>query len=230
MIKWTAPVLAAMMAFPANAAVIDTFDRPDAPTLGPAYTVHAGGFAISGNRAIARSNAELATLNGVTSAAAGIDIALRGADAGSYVGLSFGFESPLSYFIKVQDNNGDGVFDSYGFYTDNNSAGEARLRDLTSGFLSGTMNVSFSGTIATLMLTSGGIDQTYTYDYGFVPGSDAVGFGLNRQGVADNFRVEPLAAGVPEPRTWALMILGMGMVGAAARKRRAMNVTRGLRA
>ena len=34
-----------------------------------------------------------------------------------------------------------------------------------------------------------------------------------------NFRISALAAGVPEPATWALMILGFGAVGGAMRRR-----------
>jgi hypothetical protein len=36
--------------------------------------------------------------------------------------------------------------------------------------------------------------------------------------LVDNFRVESL--GVPEPATWAMMILGFGVVGGALRRRR----------
>lgn len=81
------------------------------------------------------------------------------------------------------------------------------------------MRVSVVDTVATLLLTANGTTQSYSRDYGYAPGNGTVGFGLNRQGVADNFRVEALAAAVPEPATWAFMIIGMGAVGAAARRR-----------
>jgi hypothetical protein len=35
-----------------------------------------------------------------------------------------------------------------------------------------------------------------------------------------NFSAEPLPTGVPEPATWAMLVLGMGMVGAVRRRRR----------
>lgn len=34
--------------------------------------------------------------------------------------------------------------------------------------------------------------------------------------------IEPAAAAVPEPSTWAMMIVGIGAVGAALRRRRKM--------
>lgn len=44
-------------------------------------------------------------------------------------------------------------------------------------------------------------------------------FSVNAQAQFDNIRVSDLAA-VPEPGTWALMILGFGSAGAALRRRR----------
>jgi hypothetical protein len=38
----------------------------------------------------------------------------------------------------------------------------------------------------------------------------------------DNFTVTPGAAAVPEPMTWAMMMLGMGAIGAAMRQRRSL--------
>jgi hypothetical protein len=52
-------------------------------------------------------------------------------------------------------------------------------------------------------------------------GPDAFNVGLDN--IA--FEVRPLASAVPEPATWAMMILGVGGIGAAARRRRsAMNL------
>lgn len=203
----------------AQAAVVDNFDRPDATTLGPNYTVQNGSFRIQNNQAITTSFAALATYNGSSASAAGIDVSLRGADAGSYVALSFGFDTAQSYFVKVQDNNGDGFFDRYAFYGGNNDF-NGIIADLNP-FQTGSIDVSYSGTTATLNVLANGITQTFSYNYGYAPGSGLVGFGLNRLGVADNLRFDggPVA-GVPEPATWALMIGGFGLAGAAARRRR----------
>ncbi len=58
--------------------------------------------------------------------------------------------------------------------------------------------------------------------------SDSFGFGIDRQGnfsndsTGVNFQV---LAGIPEPATWAMMILGFGVVGAAMRRSRKPRVT-----
>lgn len=204
----------------AQATVTDDFNRADALTIGDNYEVQNGNFRISGNKAITTNFVSLATYKNSTSDSASADVSLRGADAGSYVALSFGFGSANSYFVKVQDNDGDGFFDRYGFDTGNN--------DLTgpfqglNPFQTGNIEVTVSGTTATLtIVANGGFIQSYSRDYGFAPGSSIVGFGLNRQGVADNFSFDAVTGGgVPEPATWALMIGGFGLAGQAARSRR----------
>ncbi|WP_232474085.1 PEPxxWA-CTERM sorting domain-containing protein [Sphingomonas sp. MA1305] len=47
----------------------------------------------------------------------------------------------------------------------------------------------------------------------------------NSQVVIDNLNLSPATAAVPEPATWALMILGMGAVGFAMRRRKTVNMT-----
>jgi hypothetical protein len=212
------------IAAPASAATFnDDFNRPDGLGLGSDYTTHNGGFAISGDRAITNGIVSLATVNGSNATSATIDVALRGADAGSYVALSFGYDpadEDDSYFVKVQDNNGDGFFDVYGFYVGNNNNTDGLFSSLNP-FQSGTFTASYSGTTATLSVVSGSTTQTFSFDYGFALTDGTVGFGLNRQGVADNVTTELGAQGaVPEPGTWALMIAGFGGAGAALRRSR----------
>ncbi|HEU4967577.1 PEPxxWA-CTERM sorting domain-containing protein [Sphingomonas sp.] len=205
----------------ANATVTDDFNRPDALTIGDNYDVQNGNFRISGNKAITTNFVSLATYSNSTSVNAGLDASLRGVDAGSYVALSFGYGTANSYFVKVQDNNGDGFFDMYGFDTGNNDLNGPFLQ--LNPFQTGQIDVSVEGTVAKLSIFANGATQTYSFDYGYAPGDMRVGFGLNRLGAADNFRFDAVTGGsaVPEPAAWALMIGGFGLVGAAARRRRA---------
>lgn len=214
-----AALLAITTATAAQAVVADNFNRADAPTLGANYTLQNGSFRINGNRVDTTNVVSLATYNGSASDSASIDVALRGADAGSYVALSFGFDSADSYFIKVQDNDGDGFFDRYRFDTGNNNI--TGPFEALNTFQTGTIEVLVAGTKAALNIATNGGVQSYSYDYGFAPGSTTVGFGLNRFGVADNFTFDGVAgAPVPEPAAWALMIAGFGLAGGAARSRR----------
>lgn len=60
--------------------------------------------------------------------------------------------------------------------------------------------------------------------FGIVSDSDIGSISLNRNGefyVLDNLTIANVT-GVPEPAAWALMILGFGAVGAAARRKTAM--------
>ncbi|WP_232328920.1 MULTISPECIES: PEPxxWA-CTERM sorting domain-containing protein [Sphingomonas] len=204
----------------ANATVTDDFNRPDALTIGDNYDVENGNFRISGSKAITTNFVSLATYSNSTSVSAGLDASLRGIDAGSYVALSFGYGTANSYFIKVQDNNGDGFFDMYGFDTGNNELNGPFVG--LNPFQAGQIDVSVDGTVAKLSIFANGATQTYSFDYGYAPGNTRVGFGLNRQGAADNFRFDAVTGGnaVPEPASWALMIGGFGLAGAAARRRR----------
>lgn len=213
--------LAALLATTAaHGAVIDDFNRADALTLGVNYTVQNGNFRISGNRAITTNFVSLATFDGSSSNNVGVDAALRGFDSGSYVALTLGYGSAHSYFIKIQDNDGDGFFDRYGFDTGNNDL-NGPFNALGFGFQTASIDVSYTGTVATLNILANGNSLTYSYDYGFAPGSGLVGFGLNRLGTADNLRFDfTPPAGVPEPASWALLIGGFGLAGGAARVRR----------
>lgn len=209
----------------AQATVTDDFNRADALTIGDNYTVENGNFRISGNKAITTNFVSLATYANSTSVNAGLDASLRGADAGSFVALSFGYGTANSYFIKVQDNDGDGLFDRYGFDTGNNDLNGPFLG--LNPFQAGKIDVAVNGTVATLSILANGVTQTFSHDYGYAPGSTKVGFGLNRLGVADDFRFDAVAGGnngVPEPAAWALMIGGFGLAGAAARTRRRAGV------
>lgn len=201
-----------------QAQTTDDFNRPDGSGLGPNYTAAGGNLAIFGNKAVSSNFSGLALYSGSSSTSASVDVATRGDDAGSYVAIALGYLSGSNYFIKVQDNNGDGAFDSYGFYTGNNEYNG--LHDLNP-FFTGKISVNYIGTVASLIVEGSWNTQVFTHDYGFTPGSLDVGLGINRQGVADNLSFDAASpTGVPEPTSWAMMIVGFGLAGAGIRTRR----------
>ncbi len=92
----------------------------------------------------------------------------------------------------------------------------------------GTISLIVNGvtTLATGVAPTPGTWATYSASYtaGFADAGGAISVLLasdNGQGDFDNVRLsDDAAAGVPEPASWALMIGGFGLVGAAARRRR----------
>lgn len=107
----------------------------------------------------------------------------------------------------------------------------------------------FSGSNADLVATITGVDQfgnPYSYIFGddanenvngenfFFAATDSlqsirsIGFSSTGGGFADirQIRVGPaaVAAAVPEPATWAMMLIGFGGIGASLRRRRARNL------
>lgn len=206
-----------------GSVVLDDFNRPDGAGFGPDYTVRSGRPSILNNRAVTTVQS-LATYDGSFATAASDDVALSGRDAGSYVALTLGYGGERNYFIKVQDDNGDGLFDRYAFYGGNNELNGV-VGDLGAAFRMGSIAVSYSGTVAKLVVGTKSGSQTYTHDYGFLPGLKNIGLGLNGLGAADNLRFDAMTmVGVPEPESWALMIGGFALAGAAARRRRRMVV------
>jgi hypothetical protein len=215
----------------AQAQTTDDFNRDDAPDLGENYTIHHGKAGTAFWSAMG-SDAALATYNGSSGNHATLDVATDGYVPGSYAALVFGYLSGNDYFIKVQDSDGDGWFESLGFMTGNNeSLGELKALN---PFMNGTLEVTLQGTTASLTVWTeqprfgpgakaggdGWIPQTYTFDYGFAAGSGDVGLGLEGLAIADNFSFGTVASGVPEPASWAMLILGAGFAGAGLRARR----------
>ncbi len=89
-------------------------------------------------------------------------------------------------FVKLQEQNGSGMFEYGGFYVGNN--GSVDFFQLNSPVPSpATMTVSFCGTVATLKIKSAAGTQKYTYDYGTTFGT---GGGLGTYGLIslDNYK------------------------------------------
>jgi PEP-CTERM motif len=207
----------------ASAGVLDDFNRQDAPTLGPNWTVQYGGAEIFGNTARALGGVQdvnLVTFNGVFANNAFVDVYSVDSNL-AYIALDLAFSDlNNNYFIKVQNQGcGGACFNYAAFYYGNNAGGNFFL--LNSPFASGRLSASFTGTVATLYIDSNfdGIpDQTYSYDYGVSTGGTGIGLGLYGTAQADNFG----SGAIPEPGT--LVMFGSGLVGLAGMLRRKLNL------
>ncbi|MFW2850490.1 PEPxxWA-CTERM sorting domain-containing protein [Sphingomonas sp. TX0543] len=209
---------ATMLSTAAGAATLDDFNRPDAATLGSGWTQQSGSSSIVDGKATG-SSLSLATFNGGSGNTVSFDLSSLTSGT-SYIAAVLGYGAGDNYFIKVQ-NNGGGAFNTYGFYTGNNNS-TGIFSSLNSTFTSAHVTASFVGTVATLTIDpTGGTQQVYTYDYRYTPGGTGIGLGFYGAAAADNFGSGAAGGAVPEPATWALMILGFGVVGGAMRRRKA---------
>ena len=93
-----------------------------------------------------------------------------------------------------------------------------------------SFNVTFNGVTNTITpaSNSGAMFQTFTSTYEVLTGGPVtLAFSQNAGG--DEFRgsiIDSISiAAVPEPATWALMLLGFGVVGSAIRRRRRQGAT-----
>lgn len=101
----------------AQAAIIDNFDRADASTLGPNWTVISGGGQITGNRAAGLSNGSLLTYNGLSSpfSSARIIVTVSGLTANLDIDTDFDGTPDQSYsYNYATATGGTGV--GLGFY------------------------------------------------------------------------------------------------------------------
>ncbi len=208
----------------ACADILDNFNRPDSPTLGPNWTVQNGGAEIINNTARAFNGSQspnLVTYNGVSSNNAFVDVYSVDSSL-AYIAVDIAYlDVNNNYFIKVQNQGGGASgFNDYAFYYGNNGGGGIFL-PLDSPFTSGRITASFLGTIATLSIDTNfdGIpDQTYTFDYGISTGGTGIGLGLWGTAQADNFGT----AAIPEPAS--MLLFGTGLLAVAGRIRRKLSL------
>ena len=219
-------VIGAALAIAASGAAnaqTDDFNRPDAATLGDSWTPQVGGLSILSNMAIKTDQAfgtALATLNGSGGTSISFDL-FAGSAATQFGAVVFGWNgSPDNYFIKVQANSGGSAFDTFGFYRGVNDSTDGLFGTLSTSFTQASVTASYVGTLATLTINPlGGPQQVYNFDYGTGPTGTTNGLAIFGTSRVDNYAtgLAPGQGGVPEPATWALLILGFAGIGAALR-------------
>ena len=96
----------------------------------------------------------------------------------------------------------DGVANSFSFANVSSSSGTASAFATNGTFL---QSLAFS-------------DYPDTLSFG-ATGIHSINFSGSQYGV-DNFTFDSVQAAVPEPATWAMMLLGFGAIGVARRRRR----------
>jgi len=196
----------------ASAAILDDFNRPDASTLGPNWTVVAGGAGITGNRAYGLSDLSLVVYNGVSASSAFVDVYNTGTGL-QYAALVLGYSGVNSnYFIKVQNQDGGTQFGNYAFYYGNNGGGGI-FASLNTPFSSGRIWATYSGTTAWLYIDSnfdGIADQQYSHVYGNAVSGSGIGLGFYGATQVDNFGAgDPVFGEIPEPATASLVVAGL---------------------
>ena len=200
-------------------AVTDDFNRA---ALGASWAIQAGSMSISANQVVGADQSLMTYAPGAGSFTASVDIFNDGVST-QYGAIVLGYlDVGHNAFIKVQNNGGGaGSFDTYGFYYGNNGGGEFGSITGLAAFTSARITATLSGSIATLSFDTnfdGIADKTLTHDYGALSFGSGAGLGIYGPARLDNFDLGG-AGPIPEPETYALMLLGLAAVGAVARRR-----------
>ncbi len=124
-----------------------------------------------------------------------------------------GFSGPLSFGTSASSEAASSVFTHALLFAPavvnwNGSTGRIGLAtNYVSGASLGTNTATFAGSFASLGMTQG----TYTWTWGSGATADSLTINIGRV-------TQPGA--VPEPATWAMLILGFGILGGALRRRK----------
>lgn len=175
-------ILAALAASSALAAR-DNFDRSK---LGRKWVVTVGRLYVAGDRLQGKS----AGLGYDTSSAndwgASATVYLNGTDL-EYGAVALGdIAGGNNAFVKIQSQNGDGMFEYGAFYTGDNGEGEFfPLKELASS--PATISAWFCGTYGFLRIKSAASSHKYYYNYGTNFGSGA-GLGAGGAVSLDNYK------------------------------------------
>ena len=198
-------------------AILDDFNRPDANTLGPSWTVVSGGAQIISNQAAGLSDLSLVVYNGVNASGAYVDIYNTGTGL-QYAALVLGYSgSNDNYFIKIQNQSGGDSFGHYGFYYGNNTpSGDPVFATLNTPFSSARIWATYSGMTAWLFIDSdfdGVADQQYSHTYSAAVSGSGIGLGFYGATRVDNFGAgSPVLSEIPEPGAFGMALAGLGAV------------------
>ena len=196
-------------------AILDDFNRPDAGTLGPSWTVVSGGAQIISNQAAGLSDLSLVIYNGVSASGAYVDVYNTGTGL-QYAALVLGYSGGGdNYFIKVQNQSGGNSFGNYGFYNGNNNSGGVGIFDaLNTPFSSARIWATYSGMTAWLFIDSdfdGVADQQYSHTYSNAVSGTGIGLGFYGATRVDNFGAgSPAPSEIPEPGAFGMALAGLG--------------------
>jgi hypothetical protein len=196
----------------ANAGLIVVDDFNDGVIS--SWTAQSGTFSETGGL-FGGSDISLTTLDGATSSSIGVDI--TGVNGAGYVALVLNYSSLAdNLFVKLQDNNGNGLFDTVYFYHGNNGS------NAITGFTSFGLGFEVASTFFKVTDNGDGTVSAYVDATGEVFGGSlintyagsGVGLGFWQDAQADNFYIETTS--VPEPST--LVIFALGLMGLASRR------------
>ena len=201
----------------ANLLLLDDFN--DGSTSG--WTVQTSGSQSESGGVRSGWSTSLETMDGIAESTVGVD-AIHGGGGVAYVALVTLYNDLSdNLFVKLQDNDGNGSFDSVFFYHGNNLSDGlvgADYYDLSfevsSTYFQLTNNLD--GTVSAFVQATGDvIDGTLTNSYT----GTGTGLGFYGNGQADNFYGGP-AAVVPEPSSSAMFGIGaLGLFGYSRRRR-----------
>lgn len=217
-IKYTVAASILGLSASAQAGVVNLDDFNDGVVSG--WTTQAGSISESGG-VMSGSNSSLATLDGATSSTVGVDaIASTGT---SYTALVMNYSSVNdNLFVKIQDNNGNGLFDRVFFYHGNNGGSALTgtyYFDLSNEVSSTYFELTDNGD-GTVSAMVGATGDTFSGTLSNSYSGTGIGLGFYGNAQADNFYAVSAVSAVPEPSTYALMLGGLGLVGFMAARRR----------
>lgn len=167
-------------------AAKDNFDRSD---LGKKWVVTSGRLFINNDQLQGDALSLGYDKKSASDTTVSATLYLNGADLEYGAVASGDIASGNNAFVKLQEANGDGMFEYGAFYTGNNISGT--YFPLNEAVASpAQVTLSFCGTVATLKIKSSSGKQTYTYDYGTTFGG---GGGLGTYGLIsiDNYKSKP---------------------------------------